>query len=68
MKNSAEQNGWTISTIRNSPSILVDDAGQQRDCRILVQLITASDGSKIELEQHISNVDEYHDLLIKNYS
>ena len=65
MGNNVSQNGWEISTIRNSPSILVDDSGQKRDCRILVQDIVAPDGSRIRIEQHISNVDEYHDIIIE---
>lgn len=68
MKNKINQNGWIISTTRNSPSVLVDDGGQKRDCRILVQVIAAPDGSKIQMEQHISNVDDYHDILIEKFN
>ncbi|WP_437372834.1 hypothetical protein [Maribacter litoralis] len=64
MENNINQNGWRVSTTRNSPSILVDDGGQKRDCRVIVQIITAPDGSKISVEQHISNMDDYHDILI----
>lgn len=65
MENSINQNGWSISTTQNSPSILVDDEGEKRDCRILVQIITAPDGSRIYLEQHISNQDDYQDILLE---
>lgn len=66
MENKINQNDWIITTNRNSPSVLVDDNGQKRDCRILIQVITAPDGSKIQMEQHISNVDDYHDILVEN--
>lgn len=64
MENKIYQNGWVLSTTRNSPFILVDDNGQKRDCRIIAQTITEPDSSKIRVEQYISIVDDYHDIFI----
>lgn len=54
--------GWTINTVRNSPIIEVQVNGKKIPCRILEQIITAPDGSKIKIEQHISNNSDYHDI------
>jgi len=64
MKKNLNQNGWIISTTRNSPSISVNNGSKNKDCRIITQIIIAPDGSKIQMEQHISNTDDYHDILI----
>lgn len=64
MENNINQNGWRVSTARNFPSILLDDGGQKRDCRVIVQIITTPDGSKISVEQLLSNMYDYHDILI----
>ena len=55
---------WTVVTNRNSPSISVTTNGVTRDCRVLSQIIVAPDGSKVLLEQHLSNEDHHHDVLI----
>ena len=56
------KHGWTINSFRNSPSMIVKVKGKSIPCRILEQTITAPDGSQIRIEQHLSNVCDYHDI------
>ncbi|MDP2685935.1 MAG: hypothetical protein Q8O62_01860 [Aequorivita sp.] len=56
--------GWNVETIRNSKDIGVTDGNLSYKCNVLVQAITAPDGSKILVEQHIENDGEYQDILI----
>lgn len=56
--------GWTIETTRNSKDIKVTDGNISYKCNVLEQVITAPDGSKILVEQHIENDGDYQDILI----
>jgi hypothetical protein len=51
-----------VETTRNSKNIALTENGITHGCRVLNQIITAPDGSKMLIVQEISNTSDYHDI------
>ncbi len=59
------QEGWNIETIINDKSTNAGIGGRHYNVRSLIQIITAPDGSKIQLEQLLDNNGDFHDITIR---
>lgn len=57
--------GWKVETIINDKKISATVRGTKYNVRSLIQIITAPDGSQIQIEQLLDNVGDFNEIGLK---